>query len=219
MPKIPARIRAGDRETPQKPEATPGHTSQCTHSRINSQGNLKIHPKPGETHTRLQRCGTRAKPTLLSVLLGLCSGSHVPTLPRVQPGTSARATGPPLAVPAGTRSSHPRFLGDCCQVRNSEAEFIILADKWRCSSPELEPGCVPARCWAGPPRAASASRSPRGGQCPGLLALASLPGRQHVFWGYFCPLERRRRGMRRKHREHGAAQMAPGWRAALPWLL
>lgn len=54
--------------------------------------------------------------------------------------------GPPWVVPAGTRSSHPGFLGDCCQVRNSKAEFIILKDYWRCSLPELTLDRAPAPC-------------------------------------------------------------------------
>lgn len=37
---------------------------------------------------------------------------------------------------------------------------------------------------------------PRGARA--AQPLASLPGRQHVFWGYFCPLERRKRGQEAK---------------------
>lgn len=116
-------------------EAWAGHTSQCTQTRINSHKTLKIHPKPGKTHTGLQRGGTRAKPTGVCVLLGLCSGYEwaagpLPTQPAgAQLDPSARATGPLQVLPAGTRSSHSHLLGDCCQVRNSKAEFIILADK------------------------------------------------------------------------------------------
>lgn len=66
-------------------------------------------------------------------LLGPCSGSEwqlalCPQWPECS-RTPLQGHGASPGAARGTRSSHPRFLGDCCQVRNSKAEFIILADK------------------------------------------------------------------------------------------
>lgn len=94
-----------------------------------------MHPKSGETHTQLQRGGTRANPTWICVLLGLCSGDEwaagpVATQPaRALPDTLCQGHCASPGGATGTRSSHPHLLGDCCQVRNSKGEFIILADK------------------------------------------------------------------------------------------
>lgn len=167
---------------------------------LNSRENLKIHPRSGETHAGLERRregqaqidGCFAGPGLR-----LPSG-QLALRPRSRPaGVQPQPLyqhlwGPPRAVPAGTRSSRPGFLGDCCQVRNSKAEFIILADNWRCSSPELLPDRAPARCQREPPREGCARGT--GAARP----LASLPGRRHVFWGYFCLLECCRQGKEAK---------------------
>lgn len=129
---------------PKELEAAVDHASQCTHTRINSQENLKIHPKPGETHMAPERwhkgqahTDVHSAGPALRLRVGSWPSAHTAGRPECRRTPSARATGAPQAVPAGPRSSHSRFLGDCCQVRNSKAEFIILADKRRCSSPEL----------------------------------------------------------------------------------
>lgn len=48
----------------------------------------------------------------------------------------------------GTLGSRPSFLGDCCQVRNSKAEFLILVESGRCSSLGLLLDPELALCWA-----------------------------------------------------------------------
>lgn len=177
------------------------------------------------------RGGARAEPRSTGVLPGLGSDYRAGSWPFARAagrpgcnrGPSASIWGdPPWAVPAGTRSSRPGFLGDCCQVRNSKAEFIILADNWRCSSPELLPDRAPALCRAGPSSVGGASGSPRGKAVPGAQGLLgpwhrSLEGGT-CFGAISACWSVAGKGRRRNRRDRGEAQMDVGWRAALPWL-
>lgn len=198
---------------------------------LNSRENLKIHPRSGETHAGLER-----RREGQAQIDGCFAGPGL-RLPRGQLALRPRSRpagvqpqplyqhlwGPPRAVPAGTRSSRPGFLGDCCQVRNSKAEFIILADNWRCSSPELLPDRAPALCRAGPSSVGGASGSPRGKAVPGAQGLLGpwhrFPEGGTCFGAISACWSVAGKGRRRNHhRDRGEAQMDVGWRAALPWL-
>lgn len=55
----------------------------------------------------------------------------------------------PRQCQQGTLGSRPSFLGDCCQVRNSKAGFLILVENGRCSSLGLSLDPELALCWVG----------------------------------------------------------------------
>lgn len=122
----------------------------------------------------------------------------------------------------GPNGSRPGFLGDCCQVRNSEAEFIILADKRRCSSPGLLPDPVPAPRCAGRPSDTGDGGVSESGLCLGSRGCAA-PGistrKAALVLGLFLPAgEWQEREGGKNQRDRGEAQTDAGWWAALPRL-
>lgn len=110
--KIPGQTGTGDQETPRDPEAAPGHPSRCTQTGLNSQENLKTHPKSGETHTRLRKGGARAKPRLMGILLGLGSGYSMGSWPFTRSagwsGCSRSPSASAVGTPPGSAGGDPR---------------------------------------------------------------------------------------------------------------
>lgn len=201
-------------------------------------------PKTAKLHSALER-RERAKPSSLGGLLLPRTWLRAPGL-MLQ---SRRLAGCPPAHPApwvaegharplslhaprlgdtpgqcqrGPNRSRPGFLGDCCQVRNSEAEFIILVDKRRCSSLGLLPDPVPAPRCAGRPSDTGDSGVPESRLClrsRGCAAPGISTRKAARVLGLFLPAgEWQEREGGKNHRDRGEAQMDVGWWAALPRL-
>ncbi|XP_021262000.1 uncharacterized protein LOC110403259 isoform X2 [Numida meleagris] len=137
-------------------------------------------PERSETCGRWERAERRA----MGVLLRPGRGAAVAQVTRLAwcPQRAAQRHTCPLSLHVlqrrdtprqcqqGTLGSRPSFLGDCCQVRNSKAEFLILVENGRCSSLGLLLDPELALRWAGHPADSSDcgdSRVPEDRLCPG----------------------------------------------------